>query len=129
MAGSLELRAGFRSLRRTPGFAAIAVLTLAVGIGGSTAVFSAVNQVLIRPLPYEAAEQLVRLYQYNKNDPAENRFVSTVAFRAYREQLSTLEDVAALYNYSETGRDLVDAAGSERIRVLQVTSEYFRVLR
>ena len=129
MAGSLELRAAFRSLRRTPGFAAIAVLTLGVGIGGSTAVFSAVNQVLLQPLPYEGADRLVRLYQYNKNDPAENRFVSAVAYRAYRDQLSTLEDVAALYNYSEAGRDLVDAAGSERIRVLQVSSEYFSVLR
>ncbi|MBX6366312.1 MAG: ABC transporter permease, partial [Gemmatimonadetes bacterium] len=56
-----ELRQAVRSLRRAPAFTAVAVLTIALGIGGDTAVFSVVDGVLLRPLPYEAPERLVSL--------------------------------------------------------------------
>src|SRR5688500_2425229 len=121
------MRAGFRSLKRTPGFTTTVFLTLAVGIGASTAVFSVVNHVLIQPLPYAEAERLTRIYQFDLDD--DEKFVTAVAYKAYRQQLSACDDVAALYTYRETGRDLVDAAGSQRIRVLPVSHEYFRVLR
>src|SRR6185503_1475518 len=56
-----DVRFALRSFRRAPGFAAVAVLTLAVGIGANTAIFSAVNAMLLRPLPFEAPERLMQV--------------------------------------------------------------------
>ena len=62
-----DVRLGFRSLSRSPGFAAVAILCLALGIGANAAIFSVVNAVLLRPLPFPAADRLVRVYEtYNQ---------------------------------------------------------------
>jgi len=118
-----------RALRRNPGFAAVVILTLAIGIGGTTAVFSAVDAVLLQPLPYQQPGQLVRLYGANVNDPAGHNFVSPVHYLAYRSQLASLEGVAAILTYSETGADVGRAENVRRVRLLPTSANYFDVLR
>ncbi len=64
-----NLRSALRPLRAAPGFSFVAIATLALGIGANTAIFSVIDGVLLRPLPYEEPERLMRLYQRSDNFP------------------------------------------------------------
>ncbi len=96
-----DLRYGFRRLFRSPGFTAIAVLTLALGIGANTAIFTVVNAVLLRPLPYDHPEQLVGLFHRMKGD-TDLSTMSPPNFLDVRAQNRTLADVAAVNTTSCT---------------------------
>lgn len=124
------LDAGYaiRSLRRRPGFAVAAVLTLALGIGGATAVFSVVRAVLVEPLPYPDPGSLVRLYMWTEDDPSENLYVSAVHFREYRERAESFTGLATVYTYDETGVDLSVDGRAKRVRTLHVSPGYFPLL-
>ena len=65
-----DIRHSIRGLRRSPGFALAVLLTLALGIGGNTAIFSVVDQVLLRPLPYPDGDRIVRIYESRLDRPA-----------------------------------------------------------
>ncbi|HYM28809.1 MAG TPA: ABC transporter permease, partial [Steroidobacteraceae bacterium] len=119
----------FRALSRSPGFTAVAILTLAIGIGGTTAVFSAVDAVLLQPLPYQQPGQLVRLYQNDSANPGERGFVTPVHFLAYRSGLASLEAMAAISTYSELGADIGAGDAARRIRVMPASADYFDVVR
>jgi putative ABC transport system permease protein len=124
-----DLRYALRQLRRSPAYTAVVAATLALGIGGTTAVFSVVQAVLLAPLPYQQPGRLVRIYQQFPDDPASRYFMSGPYFKTVRDSATSFEDVAALNTYSETGRDLVKDGQAQRLRVLEVTSGYFRTLR
>lgn len=124
-----DLRYAVRQLRCSPGFATVVVLTLALGIGGTTAVFSVVRAVLLAPLPYDQPDRLVRFYQQEPDAPATRHYLTGVHFASLRESAASFAEVAALNDYSETGVDLVKDGRAERLRVLQVTSDYFRVIK
>ena len=124
-----EARVALRGLRRSPGFSAVVVGTLALGIGGTAAVFSVVRGVLLEPLPYERPDELVRLYQFDEDEPATPLYVSAPHFLAYREQASAFQDLAAIYTYEETAADLLVGERSERVRLLRVSSGYLQLLR
>jgi putative ABC transport system permease protein len=105
-----DARYGLRLLRRAPGFSAVAILTLAIGIGLSTAVFSVVNAVLIRPLSYPHAERLYWLGTYDDRTPVE--YVSSPEFTAWSAQSSSLERSAGFFVASEAidvGSEVVQA--------------------
>ncbi|HEX9704549.1 MAG TPA: ABC transporter permease [Gemmatimonadales bacterium] len=118
-----DLRYAFRSLRRQPGFAAVVVLTLGIGIGANTTIFSVVNGVLIRPLPYREPDQLVMLWTMLPNF---GREVSSLPdFRDWRDQNTSFTDVAA----SVTATAAVMGEGEpERVRVGNVTANFFHTL-
>ena len=123
-----DVRYAFRQVRSGAGYAAVVVATLGLGIGGATAVFSVVEAVLLAPLPYEEPGQLVRFYQQHANNPDSRDVVAATHFSFLREHGASFEDIAALAHYSETGLDLLSGGRAHRLRVLQVSSGYFRTL-
>ena len=120
-----DVKYALRSVAASKKFAAIVVVTLALGIGANTAVFGVLNAVVLRPLPYDHPERLVRVYHSAGGD--DNSYMTGLAAVAYREQSKTL-DFAILYTYSVEGADLTDRPVPERVRVLPVSADYFRVL-
>ena len=101
-----DLRYAFVTLRRAPAFAATALATLALGIGVTTAVFSIVNGVLLRPLPYPESQQLVRLWEEHPggSSPAGNRWLSQGTRVAWGQSSRTIENVGAYATYDYTVR-------------------------
>src|SRR4029077_19871455 len=98
-----DVRYGFRSLVKNPGFAAVAILTLALGIGANSAIFSVVNGVLLKPLPFDHPEQIVWFWDIEANVVWPH---SAPEFIAYRDQNHTLSQIAAyrLVDLTLTGR-------------------------
>ncbi|MFL5453162.1 MAG: ADOP family duplicated permease [Myxococcales bacterium] len=117
-----DLRFALRSLRRNRGFAIVAVLSLALGIGAATAVFSVVHAVLLRPLPYPHPERLVRVWNSWTETP--DARLSVPELLDYRARVPSVQ----LAGYAEG--EAVIALGDERMRLhaLAVTSGYFEIL-
>ena len=120
-----DVKYALRSVAASKKFAAIVIATLALGIGANTAVFSVLNAVVLRPLPYDHPERLVRVYHSAGGE--DNSYLTGLAAVGYREQSKTL-DLAILYTYSVEGADLTDRPEPERVRALPVSADYFRVL-
>jgi putative ABC transport system permease protein len=118
-----DVRYGLRTLLRRPGFAAVAILTLALGIGANTAIFSVVNAVLLRPLPYKDAERLVAVYETTGGNH-ERDFISYPNLQDYREQSKSFEDFATFVPQSV---NLTGMAEPDRVRGGFVNSGFFRI--
>ena len=119
-----DLRFAFRSLSRAPAFTATAVLTLALGIGAATAVFSVANGVLLRPLPYDAPDEIVTVWASWDNFP-DKTWLSVPEYQLVHQENRTLVDVA-LYGTSSTNFTSVDAP--EQVGSAVVTPNTFEVL-
>src|SRR5690349_9368949 len=104
-----DLRYAARALRRSPGFTIIAVLTLALGIGANTAIFSVVNGVLLRPLPYPAPDRLVRVYTAFRGSGTLRYSMSQPEFMDYKSLTHVFENAAA---YTGAPLTLTGACGS-----------------
>jgi putative ABC transport system permease protein len=119
-----DIRYALRMLRKSPGFTAVAVITLAFGVGGTSAVFSVVNSILLRPLPYRNSERLVTVaHSYPKMNLMAS--ISAPAFFDYRDQTTVFES-AALFSY--TNRNLTGQGEPERLGGLRVSASYFPTL-
>src|SRR6185503_18389619 len=112
-----DIRDGVRSLSKRPGFTFIAVLTLALGIGANSAIFSVVNAVLLRPLPYRDANQLVLLSRLDPQRSTPSTTDSIPKFNAVREQSQLFQSLAAIADdsFNLTGRDAPEQISGSRV--------------
>ena len=118
-----DLRHSIRSLLRNPGFTAVAIITLMLAIGVNTTIFSVVNAVLLKALPFKEPQQLVSVH----NNPAAEGLPGIAAYQylAWKEKSTTLEDVAA---FTDNSFNLTGNGEPERISCAQVTSSLFTTL-
>jgi putative ABC transport system permease protein len=119
-----DVRHTARGLRRSPGFAIAVVLTLALGIGANTAIFSVVDQVLLRPLPYPDGDRLVTIYEAGLGEP-KHFSVSPANWLDWQRQSGTLQQVAVWRPFSAA---LTGFAEPTRLEAQLVSSEFFPVL-
>lgn len=118
-----DLKYAGRTLRRSPGFTLIAVLTLALGIGATTAIFSVVNAVLLRPLPYPASERLMQLWEVSDNGNQMN--VADPNFADWRAQSRSF---SALAQYGSGEVSVVGGEEPARVAAAWVSRDFFRAL-
>ena len=121
-----DLKYAIRTLRAKPGFTAVTVLTLAIGIGGNAAIFGAVNAVLLRPLPFSDPDRLVRIYKTALGEP--ERIGGTVSppdLVDYRRDNAVFTDVAA---YMDTAFALTGDGPAEQLPGGQITGGFFAVM-
>jgi predicted permease len=120
-----DLRYAIRSLSRTPGFALAVILTLGLGIGANTAIFSVVRGVLLRPLPHRDGERLVYLRQSINGPGGENILFSVPEILDFRNSAKTLQGIA---EYSQMAYTLQGQDDAVRINVGLVTGNYFQIM-
>ncbi len=121
-----DLRYGARMMWKTPAFTVVVVLTLALGIGANTAIFSVVNAVLLRSLPYHQADELEMFYFTNAQGD-EEWFVTSAAYQDLKRQSSAFTDIAAWGN-STWPANLTGDGEAERLQGFQISPNFFQVL-
>src|SRR5712692_8142170 len=120
-----DLRYGARMLLKNPGVTAVAVITLALGIGANTAIFSLVRGVLLRPLPFSEPERLIGIRESKVGEGYGNP-MAWRSFAEFRDRAQTLESIAAYFNWNP---DIEQVDGTMRVQGAQVSHNYFKVLR
>ena len=116
-----DLRYGMRMLRSRPAFTAVAVLALALGIGANTAIFSVVDAVLLKPLPYRAPERLVMIWHEYAQMNLPKASLSVPSYIEYRDNVRAFENVAAATNWSA---NLTGTGEPERVQGARVTGNF-----
>jgi putative ABC transport system permease protein len=122
-----DLRYAARTLRKSPGFAAVAILTLALGIGANTAIFSIVESQLWRPLPFPDSERLFDLHVVRLDNPTQWDIVTVEDFLAWRSENHVFERIAG-FEYPNS-RNLGTLKRAERVQVMPISSEFFATFR
>lgn len=118
-----NIRFGFRSLRKNPGFALVAIAILSLGIGATTAIFSVVNSVLLRPLPFKDPDQLVWIWSRRPN--TNKAPFSLPDFIDHRDQNQSLDQIAAFAN---TGLSLSGVERTDQLQGQRVSANLFQLL-
>jgi putative ABC transport system permease protein len=117
-----DVRYSLRILRKSPGFTAVAMLTLALGIGANTAIFSLVNGVLLRPLPYRNPDRLTMVWEKSRDGSPEN--VGYATYLDWKAQNKSFEQLAIYSSW----QPVLQVGEPEQLNGLRVTSNYFRTL-
>ena len=118
-----DLRYALRQLRKSPGFTTVAVLTLALGIGANTALFSIVDGVVLAPLPYFQPDRLVIVWENNPRFP--RVWNSYPNFLDWQRRAHSFQQMAA---FREQGMDLTAPGAASRLKASQVSSGFFSTL-
>ena len=118
-----DVRYGLRQLRRSPGFTVVTVLTLALGIGANTGIFSLIDAIVLRPLPYPHADRLVALQEANRK--GDGYSLSWLDFVDWRDQSRSFSAMAAIQGGTAT---LTGTGTAERLQALKVSSPFFSIL-
>ena len=119
-----NLRYAFRRLRQNPGFTAVALITLALGIGASAAIFSVVYSVLLRPLPYEKPDQIVRLWESNPERPQMN-----FADPNFEDVQTQSQSFQALAEFGSDTESVLAGSTPARVPVSWASENFFSVMR
>ena len=119
-----ELRYGLRVLAKNPGFTIVAVLTLALGIGANTAIFSVVNSVLLRPLPYPQPDRIFQVLKQYRTETGDS--ISVPLFNYWSQHTRVFEHFAA-YSGLPIGFNLAEQGLPERVPGVRVTADFFKV--
>ncbi len=121
-----DLRFGVRTLRKSPAFTVVAILTLALGIGANSAIFSVVDAILLRPLPYPQPDRLVRIWESSLKYDSSRNVVNPFNFLDWRDRSQSFESMAAISgavtNLSSHGQPIA-------VPGMQVSPEFFSILR
>jgi putative ABC transport system permease protein len=120
-----DLRYGFRQLRLNPGFASLAIVTLALGIGANTALFSVVRNVILKPLPYYEPERIARVWMDNRRLQMREDWASYLNYQDYKRLGTSFESMAG---FTEPSVNLIGDGEPERIRGAFAEAALFDVL-
>src|SRR5215213_6573724 len=120
-----DLRFGVRLLWKRPGFTAVALAVLALGVGANTAIFSVVNAVLLKPLPYPGSERVVAFDGVNPSKGIRESNMSAPDFEDWKAQARSFE---AMSLYTEGGSNLTGGTEPERVTAAWVGADFFRVI-
>lgn len=121
-----DVRYGFRMLAKTPGFAAVAIITLALGIGANTAIFSVVNSVLLRPFPFHQPDRLFVVWERQSQMGLPRMFASPPNYADWREQNQVFEEMSA---FDPRSFFLKETDESVRVHGARVTASLFTTLK
>src|SRR5262245_43879790 len=122
-----DLRYSLRTLAKAPGYTLVAVLTLALGVGANTAIFSVLRAVVLRDLPYHDPDRIAVMWTKNirQNLPDGTAYLN---FRDWKEQSRQFESMAAYIRPEFTRGTLIDGAGAERVNLALVGPGFFELL-
>jgi hypothetical protein len=118
-----DVRYALRQLRKSPGFTTVTILTLALGIGANTAIFSVVNGVLLNPLPFHDASRIVSMFEATPNFPKGS--ISYPNFLDWQRDNHSFEAMAA---YRSTDGSITAVGQSENVRAQRVSANFFPLL-
>lgn len=121
-----DVRYGLRTLLKSPGFTAVVILTFALGVGANTAIFSLVDAILLRPLPYADADRLMMVWEINPQKGSKQFNASGPNFVDWKSQSSAFESFSA---YQTKSYALTNVAVPERVRVAAVSANFFDTLK